>query len=67
MTGFMNTLGNLGGMVGPLVVGLAVQRWQSWSFAFYVTALVYASGAAAWLVIDPTRPIEDRRVESRPT
>jgi MFS transporter, ACS family, glucarate transporter len=57
ITGFMNTLGNLGGMVGPLVVGLAVERWASWSFAFYVTALVYAFGAIAWLTIDPTRPI----------
>jgi sugar phosphate permease len=57
MTGFMNTVGNLGGMAGPLVVGFAVQRWGSWSFAFYVTALVYAFGAVAWLVIDPTRPI----------
>jgi ACS family glucarate transporter-like MFS transporter len=58
MTGFMNTLGNLGGMVAPVVVGVAVERWGSWLFAFYVTALVYAGGAAAWLLIDPTRPIE---------
>jgi MFS transporter, ACS family, glucarate transporter len=58
VTGFMNTLGNLGGMVGPLVVGFAVERWASWSFAFYVTALVYALGAIAWLMIDPTRPID---------
>ena len=57
ITGFMNTLGNLGGMVGPLVLGFAVDRWASWSFAFYVTALVYSLGAVAWLVIDPTRPI----------
>jgi sugar phosphate permease len=57
ITGCMNTLGNLGGMVGPLVVGLAVERWGSWSFAFYVTAAVYAAGAAAWLAVDPTRPI----------
>jgi ACS family glucarate transporter-like MFS transporter len=57
MTGFMNTMGNLGGMVAPLVVGFAVQRWGSWSFAFYVTAIVYAFGALAWLVIDPAHPI----------
>jgi MFS transporter, ACS family, glucarate transporter len=57
MTAFMNTVGNFGGMVAPLVVGFAVQRWGSWSFAFYVTALVYAFGAIAWLVIDPARPI----------
>jgi MFS transporter, ACS family, glucarate transporter len=53
ITGFMNTLGNLGGMVGPLVVGYAVDRWGSWNFAFYITAIVYASGAVAWLAVDP--------------
>jgi ACS family glucarate transporter-like MFS transporter len=65
MTGFMNTVGNFGGMVAPLVVAFAAQRWGSWSFAFYVTALVYACGAIAWLVIDPTRQIAvEKRVMS---
>ena len=59
ITGCMNTLGNLGGLVGPLVVGIAVDRWHSWTFPFYITALVYAGGALAWLAIDPTR---NRRV-----
>jgi MFS family permease len=58
ITGCMNTLGNLGGLVGPLVVGIAVDRWHSWTFPFYVTALVYACGALAWLAIDPTSPIQ---------
>jgi ACS family glucarate transporter-like MFS transporter len=57
ITGFMNTLGNLGGLIGPLVVGIAVDRWHSWTFPFYVTAVIYACGAVAWLAIDPTRPI----------
>jgi ACS family glucarate transporter-like MFS transporter len=57
ITGCMNTLGNLGGLVGPLVLGFAVDRWQSWTFPFYVTAFIYAAGALAWLAIDPTRPI----------
>ena len=63
VTGFMNTLGNLGGMVGPLVVGFAVELWGSWNFAFYITAIVYACGAVAWLAIDPTKAILR---ESRP-
>ena len=57
VTGFMNTFGNLGGLVGPVVIGVAVDRWHSWTFPFYVTALVYASGAIAWLAIDPNRKI----------
>jgi predicted MFS family arabinose efflux permease len=57
ITGFMNTLGNIGGLIGPLVVGYAVDRWHSWTFPFYITALVYAGGAVAWLAIDPTRRV----------
>jgi nitrate/nitrite transporter NarK len=57
VTGFMNTFGNLGGLVGPLVFGFMIDRWQSWTFPFYVTAAVYVGGALAWLAIDPQRRI----------
>ena len=57
VTGFMNTFGNLGGLVGPLVVSLMVEHWQSWTYPFYVTAAVYAMGALAWLAIDPHRRV----------
>jgi MFS family permease len=57
ITGCMNTLGNLGGLLGPLVVGIAVDRWHSWTFPFYVTAIIYACGACAWLAIDPNLPL----------
>jgi MFS transporter, ACS family, glucarate transporter len=57
ITGCMNTLGNLGGMLGPLVVGVAVERWHSWTISLHVAAAVYAVGALAWLAIDPTRRI----------
>ena len=54
VTGFMNTFSNLGGVLTPLVVAYAVDRWQSWTIPFYVTAVVYAAGALIWLTIDPT-------------
>jgi ACS family glucarate transporter-like MFS transporter len=57
ITGCMNTLGNLGGLVGPLVVGIAVDRGHSWTLPFDITAGVYALGALAWLAIDPTERI----------
>ena len=53
----MNTFGNLGGLIGPLVVGWAVDRHHSWILPFHITAIVYAAGAVAWLAIDPRRPI----------
>ncbi len=54
VTGAMNTVGNIGGLIAPLVVGVAVDRWQSWTIPFYITSGVYAFGAVAWLAIDPT-------------
>jgi ACS family glucarate transporter-like MFS transporter len=57
VTGFMNTFGNLGGLVGPLVVGYMVERWASWTYPFYITAGVYLLGAAAWLAVNPHRRI----------
>ena len=58
ITGWMNTLGNLGGLVGPLVVGVVVEQYASWTIPFYITASLYVVGAAAWLAIDPNQPVE---------
>jgi MFS transporter, ACS family, glucarate transporter len=63
VTGCMNTLGNLGGLVGPLVLGIAVDRWHSWTLPLHITAVVYAGGALAWLAIDPNQPIAQPRTE----
>ena len=57
MTGAMNTLGNLGGLFGPIVVGFAIDRWHSWTIPFYIAAVIYVVGALAWLVIDPERTL----------
>jgi nitrate/nitrite transporter NarK len=56
ITGCMNTLGNLGGLLGPLVVGVAVDRWGSWTIPFYVTAAVYAAGRS--LARDRSHPAD---------
>jgi sugar phosphate permease len=61
VTGFMNTFGNLGGLVGPIVVGVMVDRLGSWTLPLYVTAGVYVAGALAWLAIDPHRRIDGVR------
>jgi sugar phosphate permease len=60
VTGFMNTFSNLGGVLTPLVVAYFVERWQSWTIPFYVTAFVYAIGAIIWLAIDPTRTLSPK-------
>jgi len=59
VTGFMNTVGNLGGTIAPLVVGYTVERWGSWTTPFYVMAAVFAFGVLMWLLVDPRRSVID--------
>jgi len=58
VTGAMNTFGNLGGALSPVVVGLCLQRWGSWNLPLLSVAFFYLLAAACWLVIDAGRPIE---------
>ncbi len=58
VTASMNTFGNLGGFLGPVVAGYAVDRWNSWAIPFYIAAGLYAAGAVAWLAVDPELRID---------
>ena len=55
VTGCMNTVGNIGGAIGPLVTGYAVKNLESWTMPFYVMAAVFVFGAAMWLLLDPRK------------
>ena len=55
VTGAMNTLGNLGGAISPLVVGYSVQMWGSWSTPLVITAFVYGIGGVLTFICNPHR------------
>lgn len=57
ITGFMNTAGNIGGTLAPLVVGYAVEKWKSWTLPFYVMAGVFVFGMVMWLFINPEKKV----------
>jgi nitrate/nitrite transporter NarK len=57
--GTMNMAGQFGGFVSPIVLGLVVGRTGNWPLTFHVTALVCLAGAACWLFIDPTTPLDE--------
>ena len=55
VTGCMNTFGNIGGAISPLVVAYAVQWWNSWTLPFFITAGVYVFGGLMTLLINPNK------------
>lgn len=57
VTGYMNSVGNLGGTIAPIVFGYAVQKLGSWSLPFYIMAGVFILGVPMWLLIDPYRSV----------
>jgi MFS transporter, ACS family, glucarate transporter len=58
ITGFMNTFANFGGFLAPIVVGFAVERYNSWAIPFHISAVVYVIGALAWLAVDPSERLD---------
>jgi nitrate/nitrite transporter NarK len=64
VTGAMNTVGNLGGAISPLVVGYSVQWWSSWTIPVFIAAGVYVLGGVLTLLIDPRTPLWRRDASS---
>jgi MFS family permease len=55
VTAIMNTFGNIGGALSPLVVGYALDWWNSWSIPLLIAAGFAILGGAFTLLVD-TRP-----------
>jgi MFS family permease len=55
LSGAMNTCGQFGGFLSPMIVGLCVQWFGSWSAPLYLMAALYGVGAVCWAWIDPSR------------
>lgn len=66
-SGAMNMMGNLGGALGPVVVGhLLVSTHQNWAVIFNISAAVYFLGGLCWLFIDPVTPLVPAEGEATP-
>ncbi|MFB3902862.1 MAG: MFS transporter [Acidobacteriota bacterium] len=59
ISGAMNTFGNLGGALSPVVVGVLLDHWHSWNAPLYTVAVLYLGAAAAWFWIDPQEKLEE--------
>lgn len=51
----MNTAGQVGGVLSPIVLALLVDRFSDWSLPLYVMAALYAISSLSWLAVNPER------------
>ena len=55
----MNSSGQVGSILSPILVAQVVQRFSQWSAPLYVTGALFLLGALCWIWVDPTKPVSD--------
>ncbi len=55
----MNTSGQIGSILSPILVASIVQRFSNWSAPLYLTGVLFLFGAVCWIWVDPTTPVSD--------
>lgn len=53
----MNTAGQIGGVLSPIVTALFLERYGSWSAPLYLSSLLYICGAICWWFVEPGKQI----------
>lgn len=59
VSGAMNTSGQVGAILSPILIALAVQHVSNPSAPLYLTGVLFLMGAVAWFWVDPTKPVSD--------
>lgn len=54
----MNTSGQIGGILCPIVFGFLVQHWANWTIPLSVMAALYLGGALCWIAVRPEARIK---------
>jgi MFS family permease len=54
----MNTSGQIGGVLSPIIFALLTKGSGGWGMPLYVTAALYGLGAACWYFIHPERSLQ---------
>jgi MFS family permease len=55
----MNTSGQVGAILSPILVAQVMQRFSHWSAPLYLTGVLFLLGALCWIGVDPTKPVSD--------
>jgi len=53
----MNTAGQVGSLLCPLIVAYSVQKFANWNISLYLMSFLFLVGVGCWALIDPRRPI----------
>lgn len=74
VAGFMNTIGNVGGALGPVVTGYALKwakaanpgnelagKLDGYTASFYLFAAAFAIGTTCWCFFDATKSVDQER------
>ena len=59
VSGAMNTSGQVGAIVSPILIAFVGQRFVSPNASVYLTGVLFLLGALCWLGVDPTKPVSD--------
>jgi MFS family permease len=60
----MNTAGQIGGMLSPVVLAYIVDKWGNWSLPLHILSGLYLMAAVSWLLIHPERAEDDTTLVS---
>ena len=55
----MNTAGQVGGFLSPIILTMVVNRTGDWNLAIQMSGALFLVGAVCWLFIDPRKQIAD--------
>jgi len=53
----MNTSGQIGSLLCPLIVGYSVEWFANWNLPLYLMGALFLVGVVCWGLVDPQRPV----------
>ncbi len=59
LSGAMNTSGQVGAILSPILIAMVVQRSGIPTAPLYLTGALFLFGAICWIWVDPTKPVSD--------
>lgn len=55
----MNTAGQVGGFLSPIILAQIVDKFHDWNLALQVSGVLFLVGVVSWIFIDPRKRIGD--------